>query len=103
MAVMGGHSVDKNVIQDLSGRVGGDIDFTRVGPLGGRVSGAVDVQISQVDVIDALVGSVAGNVDAVPVATRDLEVVDLPVLLIEQLHGFLCRTSVDDRLSARSV
>ena len=67
VAVMGRHPVDKNIIQDLSGRIGRDENFTRVGPLGRRVGGAVDVQISQVNVIDARVGSVAGNVDAIQV------------------------------------
>ena len=72
VAIMGRDAVDKNIVQDLPGRAGGDEDLAGVGPLGRGVSGVVDVQVSQVDVIDARVGSVARDVDAVPVATPDL-------------------------------
>jgi len=97
------YPVNQNVIHDLSCPFRGDEDFAGVGPLGRGEGGAVDVQISQVDVIDARIPGVTRNVDPVQVAACDLKIVDFPILLVEQRQSPFRTATIDHRLRARSV
>src|SRR5215472_6048272 len=87
VSVVGIHAVDQDIIQYLARRLGGKEDFTGVRALGGSECGAVNVEIPEINMVQGGIGSVAGNKDAIQYAAGDFEIVDFPVLLIEEFYG----------------